>query len=171
VATDYLKHGDAQRHSMRMGAYPGEMSVPARKPDPVPELEAEDALRGVVNQLVINGERVPVIIPGSVIEALRLLAELFRQAGTTRYLPNLLPQAMPWAESLPTGDLSQFASELVEAASSGDHAPERLAAVMRAWRATAEIYDDPDEAARLRRALREADEGKATPWEYDDASI
>jgi hypothetical protein len=148
---------------MRKAPIPKKMTVPARKPDPEPELEAEDALRGVVNQLVINGERIPVIIPGSVIEALRLLAELFRQAGTAGYLPKLLPRAMPWAEPLPPGDLPQFASELVEAASGGDHAPERLAAVMRAWRATAEIYDDPDEAARLRRALREADEGRPRP--------
>jgi hypothetical protein len=48
-----------------VGAYAGVMS------EPVPELEVEDALRGVVSQLVINGERMPVIIPGSVIEALR----------------------------------------------------------------------------------------------------
>jgi hypothetical protein len=46
------------------------MSEPASEP----ELEVEDALRGVVNQLVINGERMPVIIPGSVIEAVRLFA-------------------------------------------------------------------------------------------------
>jgi len=50
------------------------MSVPER--EPVPELDAEDALRGVVKQLTINGERKSVIIPGSVIEAIHLLAEL-----------------------------------------------------------------------------------------------
>ena len=38
------------------------MSVPAR--EPVPELDAEDALRGVVNQLTVNGEQMTVIIPG-----------------------------------------------------------------------------------------------------------
>ncbi|MGH3185156.1 MAG: hypothetical protein ACRDOE_25065, partial [Streptosporangiaceae bacterium] len=54
---------------------------------------------------------------------------------------------------------------------SGDHAPERLAARLREWQATAEVYADPAEADRLRRALREADEGKVAPWEYDDTSI
>jgi hypothetical protein len=34
---------------------------------------------------------------------------------------------------------------------------------------TAEIYADPREVTRLRQAMQEAREGKATPWEYDDA--
>jgi hypothetical protein len=145
------------------------MSVPAREPEP--ELDAEDALRGVVNQLIINGQRMPVIIPGSVIETLRLFAELVVFARQTGSLAQLLPQAMPWARSLPEDNLSDLAADLEHAASSGDHAPERLAAVLRSWRATAEAYDDPAETDRLRRALREANEGKATPWEFDDASI
>jgi PHD/YefM family antitoxin component YafN of YafNO toxin-antitoxin module len=37
----------------------------------------------------------------------------------------------------------------VEAAASGDHAPERLAAVMRAWRETAEILGSPEAMAEL----------------------
>ncbi len=42
---------------------------------------------------------------------------------------------------------------------------------VREWRATAEIYADPAEAERrLRQALREANEGKATPWQLDDVS-
>ena len=143
------------------------MSVAAHEP----ELDAEDALRGVVNQLVINGQRMPVIIPGSVIEALRLFAELVAFARKTGSLPQLLLQAMPWARSLPEDALSSLAQDLEHAVASGDHAPERLAAALQSWRATAEVYDDPAEADRLRRAQREADEGKATPWEYDDASI
>jgi hypothetical protein len=138
--------------------------------EPAPELDAEDALRGVVNQLTINGERMPVIIPGSVIEALRVFAALLTDAQVAGYLPPLLLQAMPWARSLPEDDLSKLVSELAEAAASGAHAPERLAALIREWRATAEIYADPAEAERLRQALREASEGKATPWRYDDAS-
>jgi hypothetical protein len=125
------------------------MSVPAREPEPVPELDAEDALRGVVNQLTINGERMSVIIPGSVIEALRLLAELFRYAEGASYMHQLLPRAMPWASPLKEDELAEFASELVEAASSGDHAPERLAAVMRTWRETAEILGNPDAVGEL----------------------
>ena len=123
------------------------MSEPAR--EPVPELDAGDALRGVVNQLTINGERMTVIIPGSVIEALRVFAEILGNLGKTAYLPKLLPRAMPWAAPLNESELSEFASELVEAAASGDHAPERLATVMRAWRETAEILGDPEALAEL----------------------
>ena|SRR5579863_564923 len=137
---------------------------------PAPELDAEDALRGVVNQLVINGRRVPVIIPGSVIQMMPVLAELLRNAQLRGSLSSLLPVAMPWVKSLPEADLAAFASDLVEAAASGSHAPERLAARLREWQATAEVYADPAEAERLRRALREADEGMGTPWEYDEAS-
>lgn len=132
-----------------MGAYAGCMSVPAREPEPVPELDAEDAMRGVVNQLIINGKRMSVIIPGSVIEALRLFAELVAYAQKAGRLPTLLPQAMPWAAPLNEEELSEFASELVEAADSGDHAPERLAAVMRAWQETAETLGDQQAMAEL----------------------
>jgi hypothetical protein len=45
--------------------------------EPAPELDTEDALHGVVNQLIIHGQRMPVIIPGSVIELMRTLAEIF----------------------------------------------------------------------------------------------
>lgn len=113
-------------------AYAGGMSEPA------PELDVEDALRGVVNQLTIHGQRMPVIIPGSVIEALRVFAELLDRAKESGCLPPLLLRAMPWATPLPAEDLRQLASDLAEAAASGDHAPERLAAVMREWRDTAE---------------------------------
>ena len=139
--------------------------------EPAPELDTEDALHGVVNQLVIHGRRMPVIIPGSVIELMRTLAELLKRAQDGDYLSSLLPVTMPWVKSLPEADLSAFASDLVDAAASGDHAPERLAARLREWQATAEVYADPAEADRLRRALREADEGMVTPWEYDDTSI
>jgi hypothetical protein len=145
------------------------MSEPASEL-PAPELDAEDALHGVVNQLIINGQRMPVIIPGSVIEALRVLAVLLKRAQEGGYLSTLLPASIPWAKSLPEADLSAFASDLAAAAASGEHAPERLAARLREWQATAEVHADPAEADRLRRALREADEGKVTPWEFDDTS-
>lgn len=125
------------------GAYAGDMSEPA------PELDAQDALRGVVNQLVINGERMSVIIPGSIIEALRVFAELLKNAQEAGYLPSLLLRAMPWARPLPEGDLHQLAAELAEAAASGDHAPERLAALIGQWRETAEIYAEPGAVAEL----------------------
>jgi hypothetical protein len=133
------------------------MSEPAR--EPVPELDAEDALRGVVNQLVINGQRMPVIIPGSIIEALRVFAELVTLAQRTGSLSALLPQAMPWARALPDDDLSEFASELADAAVTGEHAPERLAAVMRAWQETAEILGDPEAVAELAESAAAAEGG------------
>jgi hypothetical protein len=136
--------------------------------EPAPELEADDALHGVVNQLIVNGERMSVIIPGSVIESLGLFATLLIKAQEAGYLLSLLPVAMPWARFLPEADLPALATDLIEAAASEKHAPERLAAVLREWRATAEVYADPAEADRLRQALREANEGKATPWQYDD---
>jgi hypothetical protein len=136
--------------------------------EPAPELDAEDALRGVVNQLILHGQRMPVIIPGSVMEVMRTLAELLKRAQDGGYLSSLLPVTMPWVTALPEADLSALGSDLVDAAASGDHAPERLAARLREWQATAEVYADPAEADRLRRALREADEGKVTPWQYDD---
>jgi hypothetical protein len=117
--------------------------------EPAPELDAEDALHGVVNQLYINGEHMTVIVPGSVIEALGAFSRLLRQAQAAGYLPPLLLQAMPWAAPLPTDDLHQLASDLAEAAGSGSRAPERLAAVLREWQATAEAHGDPDILAAL----------------------
>jgi hypothetical protein len=133
------------------------MSIPAH--EPVPELDAEDALHGVVNQLTINGERMTVIIPGSVIEALRVFAQLL-DAQRPAYVHKILPRAMPWTASLNERELSEFASELIAAAASGDHAPERLAVVLRVWRETAEILGDPeamDELAESRDAIVRGD--------------
>jgi hypothetical protein len=129
---------------------------------------AEDARRGVATHLTIHGERVAVIMPEGVIEALREVAALLTNERIASHLPALLPRAMSWTSSLPEADLPVFISELAAAAASGGDAPEKVAAVLREWRATAEIYADPREAARLRQALQEAREGKAAPWEYDD---
>ncbi len=131
---------------------------------------ADNARRGVATHLTIRGERVAVIMPEGVIEALRDFAALLTNERFARYLPALLPEAIPWVRSLPEADLPVFVSELAAAAASGKDAPEKVAALIGEWRATAGIYADPDETARLRQALREADEGKATPWEYDDAA-
>lgn len=138
------------------GAYAGGMSEPA------PELDAQDALRGVVNQLVINGERMPVIIPGSVIEALRVFAELLKDAQEAGSLPPLLLRAMPWARPLPEDDLGQLASELAEAAASGDHAPERLAALIRQWRETAEVQAEPGAMSELEESAAAIASGDVT---------
>jgi hypothetical protein len=123
--------------------------------EPAPELDADEALHGVVNQLVINGERMPVIIPGSVIETLHLFAELVRRAEVAGYLPSLLPVAFPWAQFLPESEVVVFVSELMKAADSGERAPQRLADLMREWRATAEIYADPVALRAFREPIRD----------------
>jgi hypothetical protein len=149
------------------------MSEPARRLDAdesAPELDAEDALHGVVNQLIVNGQRMSVIIPGSVMAMMPVLAELLRKAEAAGYLHALLPVTMPWVSVLPEAELAAFATALADAAASGVHAPERLGACLREWQATAEVYADPGEAGRLRQALREAGERKVTPWEYDETS-
>lgn len=130
------------------------MSEPARE---LPELDAEDALHGVVNQLIVNGERMPVIIPGSVLEALRVFAVLLTHVQEAGRLPHYLLQAMPWANALSEDDLNNLASDLIAAANAGEHAPEQVGAVMREWRETAEILSDPETMS----ALAEADEAIA----------
>lgn len=117
--------------------------------EPAPELDEEDARRGVMNQLMVDGESMSVIIPRSVIETLGVLAALLASERTARALPSLLLQAMPWASSLSDDDLRGFASELADAVASGEHAPERLSALMRGWRETAEILADPEAMAEL----------------------
>jgi hypothetical protein len=138
-------------HAMPCFAYAGYMSEPAREP---PQLEAEDALRGVVNQLTVGGQRMPVIIPGSVIEALRDFAGLLLAARDSGYLPRLMRQAMPWTAPLSDSELDEFAAGIADASDSGDRAPERLAAVLREWRETAEVLGDP-------RALEEIEAARA----------
>jgi hypothetical protein len=139
------------------GSYAVDMSEPARE---LPELDAEDALRGVVNQLTVHGQRMPVIIPGSVIDALRDFAAILLAVRDSGYLPRLMRQAMPWTAPLTEGELAQFASGIADAAASGDHAPERLAAVLREWRETAEILSDPhalEEIQAARAAIARGD--------------
>lgn len=138
-------------HNCADTPYAGNMSEPA------PELDAEDALRGVVSQLIINGERMPVIVPGSIVEALRVLGVLLANAQRAGLLRESLLQAMPWARVFSEEDLSKFASDLTAAANADEHAPEQLGAVMREWRETAEILADPQAMA----ALAEADEAIA----------
>ena len=126
-------------------AYAVRMNEPARE---LPELGAEDALHGAVNQLTIHGQRMPVIIPGSVIEALRDFPRILLAARNSGYLASLMGQAMPWAAPLSDGELDQFASAIADASSSGDHAPERLAAALREWRVLEEIETAQADIAR-----------------------
>jgi hypothetical protein len=102
---------------------------------------------------------VPVIIPGSVIEALLDFAGLLKYAQDAGYLHDLLPRAMPWVRPLSEDDRHKLVSDLAEAAASGDHAPERLAVVMREWRETAEILGDPQAMASLAESAEAIAEG------------
>jgi hypothetical protein len=52
-------------------------------------------------------------------------------------------QAMSWTAPLSESELDQFAAGIADASGSGDRAPERLAAVLREWRETAEVLSDP----------------------------
>lgn len=140
-------------------AYAGNMSEPAREP---PELDAEDALRGVVNQLTVRGQRMQVIIPGSVIEALRDFAGLLMAARDSGHLPRLMRQAMPWTAPLSDSELDQFAAGIADASGSGDRAPERLAAVLREWRETAEVLGDPHALEEIEAARADIARGNWT---------
>lgn len=71
--------------------------------------------------------------------------------------PALLPKRFPWARFLPPAALAQFARELVEtiqaSASLDTQAP--IEELVCAWKATAEIYVDPELAARLKAPVEE----------------
>lgn len=70
-------------------------------------------------------------------------------------------ESFAWIGHLPDDARSQFFAELPDAIN-----PQRDSYII-SWRATAEIYAEPGLADRLTQAIVEADEGKATPWEYD----
>jgi hypothetical protein len=120
--------------------------------EPAPELDAEEVKGGVVNHLIINGERVTAIIPASVIEALRVFAEVLNSEQTSKILTTAIPAAIPWTRSLPRDELPAFAAELAEAAAAGPDAPELIATLIREWRITADAYADPDILAALTTA-------------------
>lgn len=134
------------RQSGRAKAYAGVMSEPA------PEMAVEDeplvravdnARRVVVTHLTIHGERVAVIMPDAVIDALRVFADIITTEQAANRLPDAIRAAIPWTRALPDADLPIFAAELADAAASGRDGPELVATVIREWRATAEAYADP----------------------------
>lgn len=119
--------------------------------EPASELPAEAlARRGVVTHLTINGERVALIVPASLMDTLRILATLLTSGQASAALPALLPEVYPWARYLPDEALQEFAGELGEALRGGDDAPELVERVVISWRSTAEAYADPELLAALR---------------------
>lgn len=82
-----------------------------------------------------------------------LFITLMCESDNTRNLATeVLPTAFPWVKFLPTHDVEAFVVELVdtvEAAESLDN-PAPVAALIAAWRHTAELYADPKLLASLR---------------------
>ncbi|HEY6278960.1 MAG TPA: hypothetical protein VIX86_21830 [Streptosporangiaceae bacterium] len=128
--------------------------------EPAPELPADtlvsamdNARRGVVTHITIQGERVAAIVPEALLEVFnRLLALL-----TSEYSPGLaatLPAVFPWAHSLPPHELKAFARELREAF--GTESAEMVDQVITGWRATADIYADPALIQALRAPVADS---------------
>jgi hypothetical protein len=132
--------------------------------EPAPELPAEsepltgaaeNARRGVVTHITVHGERVAAIVPESIVKLLSDLMALL--AGDPHYaslLPQVLPEAFPWARSLPSHELKALVLELRQAAAAGGpEGAEQVEHVLAGWQATAEAYADPAILAALRAPI------------------
>lgn len=109
-----------------------------------PELPADtlvsavdNARRGVVTHITINGERVAAIVSESTLAMAQLLAVLLTSEMAASALPAVLPAAFPWARSLPDDELQAFAGELREAAVA--ESPEEVERVLADWQAVGEV--------------------------------
>lgn len=99
----------------------------------------DNARRGAVTHITINGERVAAIVSESTLAMSQLLAVLLTSEMAASALPGVLPTAFPWAGSLPDTDthLRAFAGELREAVVA--ESPERVERVLLDWQAVAEV--------------------------------
>src|ERR1700683_4911075 len=70
-------------------AYAGRMRVPAAEPPAYAESRAQ---RGALTHLTINGERVALIVPASLMDSLQILARLLVSDKARAALPALLPE-------------------------------------------------------------------------------
>jgi hypothetical protein len=109
-----------------------------------PELPADtlisavdNARRGVVTHITVNGERVAAIVSQSTVAIAQLLAVLLTSEMAAGALPATLPAAFPWARSLPDEHLEAFAVELREAVVAESH--ERVERVLIDWQAVGEV--------------------------------
>jgi hypothetical protein len=109
-----------------------------------PELPADtlvsavdNASRGVVTHITMQGERVATIVSESTLAMSQLLAALLTSEMAASALPAVLPTAFPWASSLPDDHLKAFAGELREAVVA--ELPERVERVLIDWQAVAEV--------------------------------
>lgn len=80
-------------------------------------------------------------------------------------LTRVFPEAFPWVRWLPADGVREFLVEYIEtaraAAELGTVGP--LAPVVASWKATAEVYSDPDLYAKLRSKTDGEDFGPAEP--------
>jgi hypothetical protein len=113
---------------------------------------ADNARHGVVTHLTMEGQRVAVIMPQAVIDALSAFAEILSSEERADRLPGTIRAAIPWTRLLPADDLRSFAAELSAAAAAGRDAPDLVATVLREWQVTAEAYADPETLAALTTA-------------------
>ena len=113
---------------------------------------ADNARHGVVTHLTVAGQRVAVIMPQAVIDALSAFAEILSSEERAERLPGTIQAAIPWTRLLPGDDLQAFEAELAGAAAAGRDAPDLLATVLREWRVTAEAHADPETLAALTTA-------------------
>jgi hypothetical protein len=101
-------------------------------------------------------------------EALDMASQLFfslvRHDEGARVLLDSLGDVFPWVRFLPVNAISEFLTELVEtlraAASVGNVAA--VQPVVAAWKATAEIYSDPELLAAATAPLDGTDYGEVT---------
>lgn len=123
------------------------MSMPAAEPPSDAEALAR---QGAITHLTVNGERIALIVPTSLLESMQILADLLANDRVSAELAPLLPDVYPWARHLPTEALREFAADLRNALRSGADAPELMQQVVISWRVTAEAYADPELLAELR---------------------
>lgn len=81
------------------------------------------------------------------------VALMQRDEAARSLLIDVVPAAFPWVRFLPTEDVRAFVLELVETLHAADALdnPAPVVHVIAAWQHTAEVYADPDLAARIHR--------------------
>ena len=97
----------------------------------------DNARRGVVTYITINGERVAAIVSESTLAMSQLLAVLLTSEMAAGALPAVLSAAFPWASSLPDEHLKAFAGELRDAVVA--ESPQRVERVLIDWQAVVEV--------------------------------
>lgn len=134
--------------------YSRAMSVPAAEP---PGDGAAGLMRrAVVTHFTVDGERLTMLVPAALMDSLRILAGLLASGTWSRQIADLLTDVYPWAADLPAAAMREFAGDLGRALRKGSEAPDGLEAAIAGWRATAEIYADPELLAVLTEPLADS---------------